>query len=75
MARSDPAYKGQSDYTRPLLMAYDRVVVGFVSWFVWRCPSAHWLSVPTAHRRQTPRRRARNRVLHRHGQDWPRAAR
>ena len=36
--RGDPAYKGQSDYTRPLLMAYDRVVIGFVSWFVWRSP-------------------------------------
>lgn len=34
MDHDDPAYAGQSDYTRPLLMAYDRVVLGFVSWFV-----------------------------------------
>ena len=40
MDRNDPAYAGQSDYTRPLLMAYDRVVLGFVSWFVWRCPTS-----------------------------------
>lgn len=40
MDRNDPAYRGQSDYTRPLLKAYDRVVLGFVSWFVWRCPTS-----------------------------------
>jgi len=39
MDRDDPAYRGQSDYTRPLLKAYDRVVLGFVAWFVWRCPT------------------------------------
>lgn len=39
MDRDDPAYRGQSDYTRPLLRVYDRVVLGFVSWFVWRCPT------------------------------------
>lgn len=40
MDHDDPAYAGQSDYTRPLLMAYDRVVLGFVSWFVWQCPTS-----------------------------------
>jgi SAM-dependent methyltransferase len=40
MDRDDPAYQGQSDYTRPLLKVYDRVVLGFVAWFVWRCPTA-----------------------------------
>jgi len=39
MDRDDPAYRGQSEYTRPLLRVYDRVVLGFVSWFVWRCPT------------------------------------
>ena len=38
MDRVDPAYKGQSDYTRLLLDLYDPVVIGFVSWFVWHCP-------------------------------------
>jgi SAM-dependent methyltransferase len=40
MERNDPAYAGQSDYTRPLLMVYDRVVLGFVSWFVWHCSTS-----------------------------------
>jgi SAM-dependent methyltransferase len=38
MDRDDPAYRGQSDYTRLLLDLYDPVVLGFVSWFVWHCP-------------------------------------
>lgn len=40
MDRDDPAYRGQSDYTRPLLMVYDRIVLGCVAWFVWRCPTS-----------------------------------
>lgn len=40
MDRDDPAWAGQSDYTRPLLLAYDRVVLGFVSWFAWHCPTS-----------------------------------
>jgi SAM-dependent methyltransferase len=40
MDRSDPAYKGQSDYSRLLLNVYDPLVLGFVSWFVWRCPTS-----------------------------------
>jgi SAM-dependent methyltransferase len=38
MDRNDPAYRGQADYTRPMLAIYDRFVIGFVSWFVWRTP-------------------------------------
>jgi SAM-dependent methyltransferase len=38
MDRDDPAFRGQSDYTRLLLNAYDPIVLGFVSWFVWHCP-------------------------------------
>ncbi len=49
MDRSDPAYRGQSDYTRPLLMAYDRVVVGFVSWFVWRSPPSSLVELYRRH--------------------------
>ena len=41
--RDDPAYKGQADYTRALLNAYDPIVIGFVSWFVWHCPSEPFL--------------------------------
>jgi ubiquinone/menaquinone biosynthesis C-methylase UbiE len=40
MDRNDPAWAGQSDYTRPMLRAYDRVVLGFVSWFVWHCSTS-----------------------------------
>jgi SAM-dependent methyltransferase len=35
---SDPAYKGQADYTRFLLSIYDRFVVGFMAKAVLRCP-------------------------------------
>jgi SAM-dependent methyltransferase len=40
MDRDDPAYRGQSDYTRPLLKLYDPLVLGPVARFVWRCPTA-----------------------------------
>lgn len=39
MDRGDPAYRGQSDYTRPLLKLYDPLVLGFAARFVWRCPT------------------------------------
>lgn len=39
MDRDDPAYRGQSDYTRPLLTLYDPMVLGFAARFVWRCPT------------------------------------
>jgi SAM-dependent methyltransferase len=38
--RDDPAYRGQSDYTRTLLRLYDPVVLGVVAKAVWRCPTA-----------------------------------
>lgn len=40
MDRDDPAYEGQAGYSRPLLRLYDPVVLGFVAWSVWRCPTA-----------------------------------
>jgi SAM-dependent methyltransferase len=40
MDRSDPAYRGQSDYTRGLLALYDPLVLGFVARAVWRCPTS-----------------------------------
>ncbi len=39
MDRDDPAYRGQSDYTRLLLRLYDPLVLGPVARFVWRCPT------------------------------------
>jgi SAM-dependent methyltransferase len=39
MDRDDPAYRGQSDYTGPLLKLYDPLVLGFAARFVWRCPT------------------------------------
>ena len=39
MDRDDPAYRGQSDYTRSLLRLYDPLVLGPVAKFVWRCPT------------------------------------
>jgi SAM-dependent methyltransferase len=39
MDRDDPAYRGQSDYSRPLLKLYDPLVLGFAARFVWRCPT------------------------------------
>jgi hypothetical protein len=43
MDHDDPVYAGQSYYTSPLLLVYDRVVHGFVSWFIWQCPtSGRW---------------------------------
>lgn len=39
MDRDDPAYKGQRDYTRLVLNAYDPLVLGPIARFVWRCPT------------------------------------
>jgi hypothetical protein len=36
--RSDPAYRGQADYTRLLLRLYDPIVIGIVAELVWRVP-------------------------------------
>ena len=43
MDRDDPAYRGQSDYTRPLLIVYDPWVLGFAARFIWRCPTTRLL--------------------------------
>jgi hypothetical protein len=39
MDRTDPAYKGQRDYNALLLNAYDPLVLGPVTRYVWRCPT------------------------------------
>ncbi len=36
MDRSDPAYKGQADYSPPLLRLYDPLVLGPIARYVWR---------------------------------------
>jgi len=43
MDRDDPAYKGQRDYTRLLLNAYDPLVLGPIAKFVWHCPTTRLL--------------------------------
>ena len=39
MDRSDPAYRGQADYSPLLLKLYDPIVIGFVASAVWRAPA------------------------------------
>ncbi len=39
MDRDDPAYRGQSDYSRALLRLYDPLVLGPIARFVWRFPT------------------------------------
>ena len=39
MERNDPAYSGQSEYTRFFLRIYDPVILGFFTPVVWRCPT------------------------------------
>jgi len=40
MDRDDPAYRGQSEYTKSFLRVYDAVILGFFLRFVWRCPTS-----------------------------------
>jgi hypothetical protein len=37
--RSDPAYRGQADYSPLLLVLYDPIAIDVVSWLVWRVPA------------------------------------
>ena len=39
MDRTDPAYRGQADYTPLLLNLYDPIVIGVVAGLVWRVPA------------------------------------
>ena len=43
MDRSDPAYRGQADYTPLLLDLYDPIVIGVLSRLFWRCPPEPFL--------------------------------
>jgi len=45
MDRSDPAYRGQADYSRLLLNLYDPIVIGHIAWLVWRVPRAPLLEL------------------------------
>ena len=44
MDRSDPAYRGQADYTPALLRLYDPLVLDLSASFVWRCPKPRLLA-------------------------------
>ena len=49
MHRSDPAYRGQADYSPLLLRLYDPIVIGVVAGLVWRFPAnraAGWCTEP-----------------------------
>ena len=39
MDRSDPAYRGQADYSPLLLKLYDPIVIGVLSRLLWRFPA------------------------------------
>jgi SAM-dependent methyltransferase len=52
MDRHDPAYRGQADYTRALLAAYDPIVLGVVAGLVWRCPTPRLLEGYRKHVRE-----------------------
>ena len=40
MDRDDPAFKGQRDYNALLLHAYDPLVLGPITRYVWQCPTS-----------------------------------
>jgi SAM-dependent methyltransferase len=49
MDRDDPAYRGQSDYSRALLRLYDPLVLGPIARFVWRFPTAEHVRLYRKH--------------------------
>jgi SAM-dependent methyltransferase len=52
MDRDDPAYRGQADYGRLLLDAYDPIVLGVVARAVWRCPTGRLVDIYRRHIRE-----------------------
>ncbi|HET9198180.1 MAG TPA: class I SAM-dependent methyltransferase [Solirubrobacterales bacterium] len=49
VARSSPAYRGQAIYGRAFLPAYDALVYGFNSPYLWRCPLSRLVAHYDAH--------------------------
>ncbi|HEU5104775.1 MAG TPA: class I SAM-dependent methyltransferase [Solirubrobacterales bacterium] len=49
VANSDPAYRGQAIYGRLFLPAYDAIVYGFNSPYLWRCPLPRLVAHYNAH--------------------------
>jgi SAM-dependent methyltransferase len=49
VAKSDPAYRGQAIYGRLFLPAYDAIVYGFNSPYLWRCPLPRLVAHYDAH--------------------------
>jgi SAM-dependent methyltransferase len=47
--RNDPAYRGQSDYSRALLRLYDPLVLGPIARFVWRFPTEEHVKLYRTH--------------------------
>ncbi len=48
MDRSDPAYRGQRDYTRTLLHLYDPLVIRRIGKAVWGVPEGPDCSIRTS---------------------------
>jgi SAM-dependent methyltransferase len=46
---SDPAYRGQADYTPAFLAVYDPLVLGVMNRSVWRCPTSEILRLYEEH--------------------------
>jgi SAM-dependent methyltransferase len=51
MDRNDPAYRGQSDYSRALLRLYDPLVLGPIARYVWRFPTEEHVRLYRQHTR------------------------
>jgi len=49
VAKSSPAYRGQAIYGRAFLPAYDALVYGFNSPYLWRCPLPRLVAHYDAH--------------------------
>lgn len=49
LARDDPAYAGQADYTPGFLAVYDPLVLGVMNRLVWRCPTSEILRLYEGH--------------------------
>jgi SAM-dependent methyltransferase len=49
LPKSDPAYRGQADYTPAFLAVYDPLVLGVANRHVWRCPTSEILRLYEEH--------------------------
>jgi SAM-dependent methyltransferase len=49
LPKSDPAYRGQADYTPAFLAVYDPLVLGLANRRIWRCPTSEILGLYAEH--------------------------